>query len=141
MDNELQNICTEDYFSTMQTDVNERVRAILVDWLIGVAYKFQMKEQTLFMTVNIIDRYLNMIPLKKEILQIVGITALFMAGKYEEIYPFPLNSYLKLCDNQVTESMVKDLEGFMLLALNFDFVFNSSLFYYDFFTNSIGLEK
>ncbi len=35
------------------------MRAILVDWLIDVHLKFKLIPETLFMTVNLIDRYLN----------------------------------------------------------------------------------
>lgn len=42
----------------VQTDINEKMRAILVDWLIDVHHKFKLLPETLFLTVNIIDRYL-----------------------------------------------------------------------------------
>jgi hypothetical protein len=41
-----------------QNDINEKMRAILVDWLIEVHLKFKLLPETLFLTVNIIDRYL-----------------------------------------------------------------------------------
>jgi cyclin B len=47
------------YMSTRQTDINEKMRAILVDWLIEVHYKFKLLPETLFLTVNLIDRYLE----------------------------------------------------------------------------------
>jgi hypothetical protein len=42
-----------------QTDITESMRAILVDWLIDVHHKFKLLPETLFLTVNIIDRYLS----------------------------------------------------------------------------------
>ena len=42
-----------------QTDINEKMRAILIDWLIEVHYKFKLLPETLFLTVNLIDRYLE----------------------------------------------------------------------------------
>lgn len=41
-----------------QDDLNEKMRAILIDWLVGVHTKFNLKTQTLFITVNLIDKYL-----------------------------------------------------------------------------------
>ena len=38
-----------------QKDINEKMRAILIDWLIEVHYKFKLNPDTLFITVNIID--------------------------------------------------------------------------------------
>jgi hypothetical protein len=45
--------------TTKQTDINEKMRAILVDWLIEVHYKFKLMPETLFLTINLIDRYLE----------------------------------------------------------------------------------
>jgi cyclin B len=41
------------------TEINDKMRAILVDWLIEVHLKFKLLPETLFITVNIIDRYLE----------------------------------------------------------------------------------
>ncbi len=42
-----------------QQDINERMRSILVDWLIEVHLKFKLVPESLFLTVNLIDRYLG----------------------------------------------------------------------------------
>lgn len=42
-----------------QRDINEKMRAILVDWLIEVHYKFKLNPETLFITISLIDRYLS----------------------------------------------------------------------------------
>ena len=41
-----------------QQDINEKMRAILVDWIIEVHLKFKLEPETLFLTVSLIDRYL-----------------------------------------------------------------------------------
>jgi hypothetical protein len=46
-------------YMTKQTDINEKMRAILIDWLIEVHLKFKLLPETLFLTVNMIDRYLD----------------------------------------------------------------------------------
>jgi hypothetical protein len=43
---------------TRQSDINEKMRAILIDWLIEVHLKFKLMPETLFLTTNRIDRYL-----------------------------------------------------------------------------------
>ena len=35
------------------------MRAILVDWLLEVHSKFKLQEETLFITISIIDHYLS----------------------------------------------------------------------------------
>ena len=46
-------------YMTKQSDINEKMRAILIDWLIEVHLKFKLLPETLFLTVNLIDRYLE----------------------------------------------------------------------------------
>ena len=43
-----------------QSDVNEKMRAILIDWLVDVNVKFKLVPECLFMTWNLIDRYLTL---------------------------------------------------------------------------------
>ena len=48
------------FYMKRQHDINENVRAILVDWLISVHAKFKLLPETLYLTVNLIDRYLSL---------------------------------------------------------------------------------
>ena len=70
-----------------QPYINERMRSILIDWLVEVHMKFKLFPETLYLTINIIDRYLAKAEVKRAKLQLVGVTALLIASKYEEIYP------------------------------------------------------
>ncbi|KAG5402549.1 hypothetical protein BRARA_B01112 [Brassica rapa] len=63
-----------------QPDINVRMIGILVDWLTEVHYKFELMEETLYLTINLIDRFVAVtqhVPRKK--LQLVGVTALLLA--------------------------------------------------------------
>ena len=62
------------------------MRAILVDWIIEVHLKFKLLPETLFITVSLIDRFLELEQIKRTNLQLVGVTAMLIASKYEEIY-------------------------------------------------------
>lgn len=46
-------------YMTRYTEINDKMRAILVDWLIEVHYKFKLLPETLFITVKVIDRFLE----------------------------------------------------------------------------------
>ena len=48
-----------------QTDVNEKMRAILIDWLVEVHLKFKLMVETLYLTVNLIDRFLEKEPITR----------------------------------------------------------------------------
>jgi len=69
-----------------QNDINEKMRSILVDWLVEVHVKFKLLPETLFLTINLIDRYLESKKVLRQKLQLVGVTAMLIASKYEEIY-------------------------------------------------------
>jgi hypothetical protein len=65
----------------LQTDINEKMRAVLIDWLIEVHLKFRLLNETLFLTIALIDRYLIVKRLPQKDLQLLGITALWLASK------------------------------------------------------------
>lgn len=75
-----------DYMES-QPEINESMRAILVDWLVDVHRKFDLSVETLYLTINIIDRFLAIKTVPRRELQLVGISAMLMASKYEEIWP------------------------------------------------------
>lgn len=66
-----------------QSDINYRMRAILVDWLIDVHLKYKIVPQTMYIAVNLIDRYLEKNETNRTKLQLVGVTAMFIACNYE----------------------------------------------------------
>ena len=44
-----------------QPDINSKMRAILVDWLVDVHLKFKLRDETLYETITLIDRYLAIV--------------------------------------------------------------------------------
>ena len=104
------------------------MRAYLVDWLAELHYKFKMWPETLYVTIGIIDRFLAATPeLKKQELQCLGITALHIAGKYEEIYPPELKNLLRVTDNAVQREEIIQMEFRILSTLQFSVTFPSTL--------------
>lgn len=74
-----------DYMDS-QPEINEQMRAILVDWLVDVHRKFELSPETFYLTINIIDRFLAVKTVPRRELQLVGISAMLTASKYEEIW-------------------------------------------------------
>lgn len=68
-----------------QDQLEWKMRGILVDWLLEVHTRFRLLPETLFLTVNIIDRFLSERTVQLDRLQLVGVTAMFIAAKYEEV--------------------------------------------------------
>ncbi len=88
-----------DAYMTRQPEITDKMRSILIDWLVEGHLKFKMKPETLFITVTLIDRYLEQENVTRVKLQLVGITALMIAGKYEEIYPPEAKDYRFISDS------------------------------------------
>ena len=62
------------------------MRSILIDWLVEVHHKFELMPETLYLTINIVDRFLSMKVVPRRELQLVGISSMLLASKYEEIW-------------------------------------------------------
>ncbi|KAJ7544944.1 hypothetical protein O6H91_09G099800 [Diphasiastrum complanatum] len=108
-----------DYMSK-QADINEKMRAILVDWLIEVHLKFKLMPETLFLTMNLIDRYLSAQNVSRRHLQLVGVTAMLLAAKYEEIWAPEVQDFVVISDGAYTRDQVLAMEKKILNTLSFN---------------------
>jgi cyclin B len=113
-------------FLCNQNEITEKMRAYLVDWLSELHMKFKLWPETLYVAIGVIDRFLmKEKDFRKKDLQSLGITAMHIAGKYEEIYPPELKHLLKVTDNAVTKQNVMGLENLILQTLDFNLTFPS----------------
>ena len=106
-------------YMSKQTDINAKMRAILIDWLVEVHLKFKLMPETLYLTVNLIDRYLEKEQIMRNKLQLVGVTAMFIASKYEEIYAPECRDFVYISDKAYTRDEILRMEGQLLAKLNF----------------------
>lgn len=100
-------------------ELNGMMRSILVDWIVEVHMKFRLLPETLYLCVNIIDRYLSCVPVQRNRLQLVGVTALLIACKYEEIYPPEVKDCVYITDRAYTRQEVLDMEAHIVKVLKF----------------------
>mmetsp|Transcript_22161 Transcript_22161/g.76012 ORF Transcript_22161/g.76012 Transcript_22161/m.76012 type:complete len:389 (-) Transcript_22161:222-1388(-) len=115
---ELSHLARADYMAS-QEDVNAKMRAILVDWLVEVHLKYKLKVETLYLTVNLIDRYLEVQQVAQKRLQLVGVTAMLIAAKFEEIYPPEVKDFVYISAEAYTKDDILDMEVRMLTKLQF----------------------
>ena len=108
-----------DYMSH-QDDLEWKMRGILVDWLIEVHTRFRLLPETLFLAVNIIDRFLSAKVVGLDRLQLVGVTAMFIASKYEEVLSPHVANFRHVADDGFSEAEILSAERFVLSALNYD---------------------
>ncbi|KAJ7972086.1 Cyclin [Quillaja saponaria] len=101
-------------YMDMQPEINERMRAILIDWLVDVHRKFDLSRETLYLTINIIDRFLAIKTMPRKEFQLVGISAMLMASKYEEIWPPAVDELVCLSDRAYTHEQILVMEKIIL---------------------------
>ncbi|KAK5935810.1 hypothetical protein CgunFtcFv8_021132 [Champsocephalus gunnari] len=101
-------------------EITERMRALLVDWLVQVHSRFQLLQETLYLTVAVMDRFLQVQPVSRRKLQLVGVTAMLVACKYEEMYAPEVADFAYITDNAFTKAQILVMEQLILRALNFE---------------------
>uniref|UniRef100_UPI00398ED75E G2/mitotic-specific cyclin-B1-like n=1 Tax=Pristiophorus japonicus TaxID=55135 RepID=UPI00398ED75E len=95
------------------------MRAILIDWLVQVQIKFKLLPETMYLTVSILDRFLQVNPVQKKNLQLVGVTAMLIASKYEEIYPPEIGDFVIITDDAYSSAHIRQMERLILKKLDF----------------------
>ncbi|XP_075429651.1 G2/mitotic-specific cyclin-B1-like [Ascaphus truei] len=100
-------------------EVTGHMRAILIDWLVQVQVRFKLLQETMFMTVAILDRFLQEHPVPKKLLQLVGVTSMFIACKYEEMYPPEIGDFAFVTDHTYTTAQIRNMEMQILRVLGF----------------------
>lgn len=116
---EITTMANPDYMDN-QNELEWKMRGILVDWLLEVHTRFRLLPETLFLAVNIIDRFLSAKVVQLDRLQLVGVTAMFIASKYEEVLSPHVQNFRHVADDGFTEDEILSAERFVLAALNYD---------------------
>ena len=127
-------------YMSNQPDINHRMRAILIDWLIDVHLKYKLVPQTMYIAVNLIDRYLEKNETNRAKLQLVGVTAMFIACKYEEIYPPDLKDFVYITDGAYVKQDVLDMEYKMLKSLEFNITFPTQWSIFEIYKKKLDLD-
>uniref|UniRef100_A0ACD5WGV2 Uncharacterized protein n=2 Tax=Avena sativa TaxID=4498 RepID=A0ACD5WGV2_AVESA len=108
-----------DYIES-QVEINSKMRGILADWIIEVHQKFDLMPESLYLAVYVIDRYLSMQPVLRRELQLVGVSALLIACKYEEIWAPEVNDFILISDSAYTREQILRMEKAILNRLQWN---------------------
>eukprot|EP00161_Ancyromonas_sigmoides_P006665 TRINITY_DN1769_c0_g3_i6.p2 TRINITY_DN1769_c0_g3~~TRINITY_DN1769_c0_g3_i6.p2 ORF type:complete len:230 (-),score=102.70 TRINITY_DN1769_c0_g3_i6:250-939(-) len=103
-----------------QPDINDKMRTILFDWLVDVHLKFKLLPETLYLTFNYVDRFLERKAVSRQRLQLVGVTCLLIASKYEEIYAPEVRDCVYITDKAYTKQEIYRMERHVLATLGFN---------------------
>ncbi|KAL1495805.1 hypothetical protein AB1Y20_016666 [Prymnesium parvum] len=108
------------HFMQSQRDINATMRSILIDWLVEVAEEYRLVPETLYLAVNYIDRFLAHVPVNRSRLQLVGVTCMLIASKFEEIHPPAVDEFVYISDNTYKREEILHMEGMVLNRLEFE---------------------
>ncbi|KAH8286899.1 hypothetical protein KR018_007718 [Drosophila ironensis] len=108
------------HYMRRQKDINHSMRSILIDWLVEVGEEYKLDTETLYLSVSYLDRFLSHMAVVRNKLQLVGTAAMYIASKYEEIYPPDVGEFVFLTDDSYTKAQVLRMEQVILKILSFD---------------------
>lgn len=91
-----------------------------MDWLVEVHHKFRLLPETLFLATNIVDRFLSARVVSLAKLQLVGLTCLFIAAKYEEVVCPSVENFLHMADGGYEDEEILQAERYVLSTLQYD---------------------
>ncbi|KAG7390622.1 hypothetical protein PHYBOEH_006962 [Phytophthora boehmeriae] len=108
-----------DYIGTVQMDINEKMRTILVDWLVEVGEEYELDSQTFHKAVNLVDRCLKKIKINRKQFQLLGCACMMIAAKFEEVYGPNVEEFVYISDQTYTAEEMLDMEAKVLKALEY----------------------
>ncbi|PIA65285.1 hypothetical protein AQUCO_00100634v1 [Aquilegia coerulea] len=110
---------SSNFMETLQRDITESMRAILVDWLVEVSEEYKLASDTLYLSMHLIDRFLSQNYIERQRLQLLGITCMLIASKYEELFAPHVEEFCFITDNTYTRDEVLKMESQVLNILSF----------------------
>ncbi|KAL1408728.1 B-type cyclin [Vanrija albida] len=106
-------------YMEFQTEIEWTMRTTLIDWLLQVHLRYHMLPETLWIAVNLVDRFLSVRVVSLNKLQLVGVTAMFIAAKYEEILAPSVDEFVYMTENGYSKEEILKGERIILQTLDF----------------------
>jgi len=125
----------------IQNEVTEHMRAVLVDWLIEVVEEFQLRHHVLFFAVDYLDRVLSVLKVPRASLQLVGITCLFIATKFDGGNDQNLENFVSVTDGLYTRDQALAAEQLVLGTLGFRMMTSTIASFLPMYLIVVGVEK
>ncbi|KAJ7096702.1 g2/mitotic-specific cyclin cdc13 [Mycena belliarum] len=116
-------------YMASQTELAWKMRGVLNDWLIQLHVRFRLLSETLFLCVNIIDRFLSARVVSLAKLQLVGVTCMFIAAKFEEVVAPSVTQFLECADSSYTEAEILQAERYVLKTLDWNLSYPNPVHY------------
>jgi len=101
-------------------EINDRMRQVLVDWLVEIQESFQLAHETLYLAVTMTDLYMARKEVSRDEMQLVGATAILLASKFYERWPPYTDDLVFVCDEAYSREQFLETEMKLIQALDFD---------------------
>ncbi|VAH20558.1 unnamed protein product [Triticum turgidum subsp. durum] len=124
-----------------QTEVNPKMRAILIDWLVEVTHKFELMPESMYLTIYVIDRFLSLQAVPRRELQLVGMAAMLIACKYEEIWAPEVNDFISIADNSYSRQQILSMEKNILNSMAWNLTVPTPYVFLVRFAKAAGSDK
>jgi cyclin B len=128
--------------SSNNTELSEEIREVSINWLIMIIYKiFKFKENTLFLTVQIIDRFLSKKILSVERTELLILCSLILSSKHEEIDYVNMVESLQLSSNKFSKEDIINMQYEILNELNFELIIPTMNDYYNIYCTILNFDE
>jgi hypothetical protein len=108
------------YIEHRQKNLKWQMRGILFDWMQEVCSDYLFKRETFHLATNFVDRYLSIkSDIEKTVLQLVGLTSLFLAAKFEEVYTPKVENMVAAANNTYSASQILSMEQKLYFVLGY----------------------
>ncbi|KAM0869469.1 hypothetical protein ACQ4PT_040651 [Festuca glaucescens] len=124
-----------------QPEINPKMRAILVDWLVEVAHKFELMPESFYLTIYIVDRFLSMKAVPRRELQLVGVAAMLIACKYEEMWAPEVSDFIHISDNSYSRQQILGMEKSILNKMSWNLTVPTMYVFLLRFAKAAGSDK
>ena len=115
------------------SEINEKHRSVVIEWLSYIIHYFSQSNETLFMCINIMDRYITKKKITLNNYQLVAISSYLIASKYEDTNSPSIDDLIYISKNIYSHNNIIEMEIDILSTLNFDIFSVSSYQFFSFF--------
>ena len=130
------------YLDNEDSELTPEMRTIAVDWLVLIHFKiFKFTENTLFLAIQIFDRYLSKVDLNTEQTELLLYTSFMLASKHNEIDYMNMQETLKLSQDKFVKEQVVKMESEILNKLDFEILAPTMCEFFILFASYLNLNQ
>ncbi|CAG2174267.1 unnamed protein product, partial [Oppiella nova] len=106
------------YFKCFQTELKPHMRKVVANWMLEVCEEERCQEEVFPLAMNILDRFLAIVKIRKSQLQLLGSVSLFLASKLRQTRPLSADKLIVYTDKSITIDELMSLLNFVNLSYN-----------------------